>query len=963
MNHDYSRSFGNKSLLCLLIGAAIASAAATAFAASPHDLQATTPSTNRNKRSAMDFPAGARAKKEKNKKHLKNNKVTTLKGITVHGLRASLAGAEAIKKNSRMIVDAVVAQNIGKLPDRSVADALQRIPGVQVSQTAQGQTGNVLIRGLPNISTTLDGRQILGPGGRTISLQSIPASMVHVIRVYKTNDASMITGGLAGTVDLRTFMPFDFKGKKLAFNLKEVRTAETGNSKPTASLLLSDRWNTRYGKLGLLLDAGVQERSLNRTNVLYQNNNDNVLTGGKLVKGMRERSLGGAPVRDSRGNLVIGNQNYGENYNISTRKQPAAHYGIQWKPTQNLEFFLTGLYTWNYETRWMPWLNSNPQNQVPPSALSTSNTCPVIRQSTSMYFNENICPQVGATYTGTYTMLGSTQSFQTHGHNMDNTVGIKWHGGNLNLSTSVDRNSSSSFTNVYVLGETINTYPNPQTTIARYPNIWEIVGSPQLNLANRYLHTLGQTWTEGHARQLAWRGDGIYDVDGNFIRTLQFGLRYASDKVEAMGAHSRANTPKGLYAGKSPVAPGLFLPPNPADSSLALLGRSAYCETPGSSQFPEQNLDVCRSYLNDNIARIREFFGLPSGRLPSQKSRFFSTSEKNYAAYGQINYGGFIGGMNYRGVLGARIEHVRRELRSFTKNGQSGEFAPNVSDTSQTTVLPNIMFTLGLTRRIQLKLSADETLQYPSFAQLDPSLTLNSFANRVGTGSGGNPNLSPIKARNYDGAIAWYFNRDGYVSGDLFYKSVTGYIEDLVEERNIGGHNYDISGPESSGRGHLDGAELAYQQFFSFLPGAWGGLGLQVNFTYIGGSLRTPSNDSPGFIWTSFQNVSTYNYNVVLMYQKNGFSARVAYNFRSKYPEAFLPTSNILGNNIQAWARPANMVDAEFSYDVNHNFAVMVTAQNVFNAHFQDFVGSGKNIPYNYSFEGRTVGVGVRLDF
>lgn len=135
--------------------------------------------------------------------------------IVVTGLRSTLNKASEVKRNSAQVVDSIVAEDIGKFPDRTTADALQRIPGVQVTRNA-GETSGVVIRGLPNVVTTLNGRSIFTAAGRNFSYQDLPAEALGRADVFKSSQANQIEGGIAGLIDLRLHRPLDFKGLEIA---------------------------------------------------------------------------------------------------------------------------------------------------------------------------------------------------------------------------------------------------------------------------------------------------------------------------------------------------------------------------------------------------------------------------------------------------------------------------------------------------------------------------------------------------------------------------------------------------------------------------------------------------------------------------------------------------------------------------------------------------------------------------
>lgn len=136
--------------------------------------------------------------------------------VQVTGTRSSVTKAQLVKQNAEQIVDSIVAEDIGKLPDNNVAEALQRISGIQISRN-YGEGSSIAIRGLTQVRTELNGRDIFTANdGRGLSFEDVSAELLGGVNVYKNPSADMIEGGLGGTVDLRTRLPFDYEGRKIA---------------------------------------------------------------------------------------------------------------------------------------------------------------------------------------------------------------------------------------------------------------------------------------------------------------------------------------------------------------------------------------------------------------------------------------------------------------------------------------------------------------------------------------------------------------------------------------------------------------------------------------------------------------------------------------------------------------------------------------------------------------------------
>lgn len=373
----------------------LAAAQATAQAStSQTTTSGTTPSTTTpaNKKSKLAPQAGSSQPTAET--------AQTLQGVVVTPLQDSLRSAQSIKENSTMVVDSVVAEDIGKLPDNSVADALQRVTGVQVAPDFQSETSTVVIRGLPNAVTTLNGREIFGSNGREFSFQDLPATAVSGLDVYKSTTASMITGGIAGTVDIRTFRPLDFDGFKASATYTDTNSKYGAHTDPNGSFLVSDRWHGDYGDFGALIGGGMQTDHYDYNAPYVDSNLTSVLTNGK-----------GVPIRNSNGDLVVGNNQYGADYNIGYRERPEANYAFQWKPNDNTEVYVEGLYTWLHDEYNQPFFFTGPQNVVAPNNVTTNNSaCFPVGLRGSPYYGQTICPVNSASYTGNYYTATSTQA-------------------------------------------------------------------------------------------------------------------------------------------------------------------------------------------------------------------------------------------------------------------------------------------------------------------------------------------------------------------------------------------------------------------------------------------------------------------------------------------------------------------------------------------------------------------------
>src|SRR6185437_5038531 len=488
----------------------------------------------------------AKTKEDKNKQREEAQKnAVNLSTITVTPLRSSLESAQTIKQNSRMVVDSIVAEDIGKLPDNSVADAMQRITGVQVAPDFQEETASVVIRGLPNVATTLNGREIFSGVGRAFAFQNLPATAVKDVKVYKTSEASLIDGGIAGLVDMELYRPFDLAG-----TFPKTYSHFGGHVDPTGSFLLSNRWSTGIGEIGALVNVGYSRQHYDYNAVW-----------GDFPKVLTDGS--GSPIRTGSGNLIAAPNGFGADYNIGDRTREEFNYALQWKPNDSTEVYLEGIYDWDSDRYNQPFYFSFPVGSVTPTQYTVGNNCYANQLTGSPYQGQTICDATSGTWTGNTYAATSTQAHTEWGHDIQNSLGVKWHGDRLSLSSDLSFNTTSFEEQTFIVDTFLKA---PITTVwtgtAGNQQNWGLGGNPQTNPANYYLNGLFQDWNEQRAQQWAWRADGNFDINGDFFQYLDFGARYADHKAEYHGSYDISTPPPGGTG-------AISLNPNPANQVIA----------------------------------------------------------------------------------------------------------------------------------------------------------------------------------------------------------------------------------------------------------------------------------------------------------------------------------------------------------------------------------------------------------
>src|SRR3954468_17532306 len=240
--------------------------------------------------------------------------------IVVTGLRRSLQSAQSLKRTAPQQIDAIVAEDIGKLPDIAVSDTAARIPGIQVLRE-RGEAGTVLLRGLNETfyTTTYNGREIFTAERRSVALQDFPAGGISAIEAFKTSTANLVEPGLSGLINVRSRRPFDFKGFEVAGSVWANYPKQSEKVSPNAQLLISDRWSGSGGDFGALINFSY-------TRFSYQ---DSIRRHGFFIA-----DLAGGRSPD-----------WPEiHYNKADRWRPSINGALQWRPQPGLEFYVEGLW-------------------------------------------------------------------------------------------------------------------------------------------------------------------------------------------------------------------------------------------------------------------------------------------------------------------------------------------------------------------------------------------------------------------------------------------------------------------------------------------------------------------------------------------------------------------------------------------------------------------------------------------
>ncbi|MEW6022144.1 MAG: TonB-dependent receptor [Pseudomonadota bacterium] len=867
--------------------------------------------------------------------------------VQVTGLRGSLRSAEAIKRDSLQVVDAINAEDIGKFPDRQAGDALQRVAGVQVGRD-RGQTSTVVIRGLEDVVTTLDGNEIFTAAGRRLSYQDLPVHAIGGLEVYKSATPNQLEGGIAGAVNVRLRSPFDSKGYSFTGYIEDRMNQTNGSDaskdthNPGGGFAVSNRWDTGVGEMGALLDVAVnREKWTFPTQWVDRPENAFAVS----TDGTARRLPNNEPYALNPGEVLGQLPNIGGIYRAGERERQSIHGAFQWKISPRLQasaqYLGTGYqgrndvnYILNIVT-WAPRLN----NVVLAPQGDHCNTprgviCPILSANApAAQFGPGAYEWDPYMATSTW---GEKERTYTHYLNL----ALRYNDGPLTVNSHLAYTTSKFVNDTIIVDQQV---PNASSSVYAYGrdghggyNSVTTPGSANaLQDPNQFvLRGLVQNWNEQAGRQFQWRSDGTYRLGGDgFFRAVLAGVRLSERKASYHGAERASDFTTAVR-------------PSP----VALFGPSFEQLVPGLDRLGGPWYTPSANFLLENADLVRNAYGQPDGRVPDDPTRLFDQRERNATFYLSGRWEATFGGVKVSGEAGARVLHDKRKLRG---QNRIGDVVTDVDlSTSETNVLPSASAIINWNEQWQSHLSAGKTLTRPGFRELNPALSLiPPTVNAPGSGGAGNPNLAPTKSKNLDATLEYYFAKDGYAQIALFHRDIDGYLQNFTQDESINGVTYRVSRPQNSGKGTLRGAELSAQKFFDFLPGFWSGFGAQVNYTWIDGDNQTRTSlNSDTYVKTALANVAKQNYNVALLYEGNGITGRLAATRRGDYVEQILEEPYRQDRIVKA----TTFVDLSIGYELTPNVSLHFDAINLTKAKFESELGpyQPRDIRYNMTTYG-----------
>ena len=857
--------------------------------------------------------------------------------VNVTGIRRGIEDAISVKKDATSIVESISAEDIGKLPDVSIAESIARLPGLAAQRVA-GRAQVISIRGLsPDFATTLlNGREQVSTGdNRSVEFDQYPSELLSAVTVYKTPDAGLVGQGLSGTIDMQTVRPLAFPGRTVSVNVRGERNSlgKIANASDTGhrvSASYIDQFANRTVGLALGiadLESPILDHETGTYEPFDQSHVAGVPAGTYVTAGVKSLAKSGTLKRTG----VVGVLEYRPNK--------------QW--TSTLDLFHSDFKQ----------IDTNNQFEVNLGGYNGSNNPAGFSYASTNIVNGTL---LGGTATGAYPLVRGQYN------NRKDSINTAGWGNKFNLdgwSLLADLNYSEAQRDETYLENNLQLQSagggamnDPLMTVGWTPGSFATL-SGKLNYSDptrlytgNSIYGYGSTYAP-HLKDTLKSFKLAADLPANgalenYFSSFDIGVNY-SDRTKTK------RQPSGM----------LFATGNPTISS-DLLYAPVDLGFAGSGVIPSWNVPgVIAKYFQPVTYSLAN----NSGTI----SRAWDVTEKITTGYARANIDSTVGGVPLRGNIGAQL--LRTDQSSSSLYADAAGVAHPIEDgRTYNDVLPSMNLAFGLADDQTLRVSLAKQIARPRVDELNAGFNFSvDTATRLPSGSGGNTQLDPWRAKAFD--ISWekYFGKKGYVALAGFYKKLDTYIYNFSETRdfsqytpgtiaiiNMGQYTTSYNG----NGGSLKGAELSVSVPLDLLAPALDGFGVLASTSYTESGIDIKEMNStigkiqlPGLS----RNVS----NLTLYYEKAGFSTRISERRRSDYVGEI---GNFAGDRQLRYVVGENTVDFQIGYTINDGaykgLGVLLQVNNLTNAAYETYANSPDR-QLEYAKYGRTVLFGVNYKF
>jgi TonB-dependent receptor len=934
----------------------------------------------------------------------KNINTDDVEVIQVTGIFGSLAESARLKRFDSRIVDAIVAEDIGKLPDNNIAEALQRITGVSIS-TDFGVGESVTIRGISQNRVELNGRSTSGSGRGGISLEDFPSSFLKTVEVIKSPTPEMIEGSLGGTINMTTVRPLELDDPLVALTLDAEYADKTKNTAPKFNISAGNNWDLGDGgTFGASAVLAYQDRELRRDEYIT------LVTPTELdLDGDGNIDQSNSPS----GQYLVRSQNTLEQ-KTEQRERTAFGVSLQWAPQNDNGFVYLDINATDLDGGQEAYAVGNDSHDYGDLILDNA------------YGDAQ--GQLNNFGSGSAFVQPKSQSDFTTSETVSNAIGGEYQltdqlkiSAELAYTTSEERRRKTEFN----LRPIDRAQYDADGTIAE--NEFIITLNEEGDQVPGITFSDPTALTDGNKQAIRQFSHQRYNTDNEetafrldveysepfagleFLSSVKAGIRTTDRDYELNRADLRNNGSELKNLQKSVSFDGVITPVWAGDFDAAYGGFKTVNHGNTFEQSGDSGGNALTNFwvydaallaydIEGTYDRVKQMLDGSSHQLTGSlddnmienKGSYAHIEEKTRALYTQfdLDFG------DLTAVVGAR--YVTTDLTSsITGDSNSTDYSD---------FLPSINATYSLNDDTLIRFAAAKVMRRADFGDLSPALNID---NSLVTGDQGAYQLKPFRVTQYDLSVEHYFGEGGLASAAIFYKDVESFTQSssscLADPDTIAGQNVtefvdvcfldsvgenkadlvqantsqgqDLAFVEArrdagltgividttvnGGSGKVVGLELAYQQKLNFLPG----LGINVNYTYA---------DSEQPDGNQLLDISNNTFNGQVYWENENLQLRLAYNWRDKYldtqdekrvrPVGASAISNAddvtRGNN---YRDARGQLDFSASYDINENFTVVANVVNLLDEPIT--YSTELNSIWKYSESDARYTLGVRAKF
>jgi TonB-dependent receptor len=933
-----------------------------------------------------------------------------LEEVIITGVRQSMMEAAAIKRDSDGVVDAIIAEDIGKFPDTNLAESLQRITGVSIDRTSEtGATGEgqrvtvrgigadfnlVLLNGRSMPVSTLNGTSVTT--GRSFDFSNLASESVSAVEVYKTSMANIPSGGLGATINVKTARPLDIGEQQMSFGAKAVHdTSDQGSAwTPEVSGIYSNVFAD--GTFGVAISAIYQERKFgyNQAGVFSDWVPSNYLDPG--WQGLPADTTN----RPAQGQNFWLPQNVGYTVQDVDRDRLNGQLVLQWRPIDSVTATLDYTYA---ETELQQRGNDLSfwfiQNASGAAVMSDAPSAPTSYSEIA----GNRDWSTGTNRAGNKTTLGSL------GFN------LAWDATD-NLGFGLDYHSSSSKSKAaspYGVNSAMGIPAFYDIEVgADFTQDLPVLSTPTISSLNPADHQFSgaafrNTLSEMDIQQLDL--SGYFDL--NDEQTLDFGVLLSETK-------NRTAFGENQYADWGGVGTPQDVPDDVFTTTCLPCNFTSISGHNNPALFQEMFL-----YDFDTMAALREQISGSPSMAPTTFTQDLRTKEETTAAYLQWRWNFDIGNTNNNLRVGMRYEKTDVTSSALTPIPlyidwvAANEYFITYADDNDFTTqkgdynnwLPNIDWNINFMDNMVFRASYSQTIGRQAWDDIQGGVTLDRLVRRsFGTGGSGDPGLVPLESKNIDLSYEWYYNEGSYVSVGYFHKDVDNYvatatrqatpfdiphpgngewadecnaatggggdavaIRECIFERygdspyvdvaagtiqGVPGQDpsaiFNITVPTAQRDVTIDGWEFAVQHMFGE-----SGFGVTANYTIVDSDIAYDNNTvDDQFAILGLSDSA----NVIAFYDKNDWIVRAAWNWRDQFLSS--TCCGGLGQPNPMYTQEYWQLDAIISYTFTNGITLFAEGFNLTDETLR-LVGRNENMVRFVTQTGPRYGLGIRWTY